>query len=120
MPYLGSVIEKGRDARHLWFALKKWDGDDPEEFFGGLASWAERRLRETELGAVTGRQKTNFVNMNPSTTNGIDPISNPEHTDPETSSDGDKRHPEEPHHENLSGWMSWVPARWPWGVTANP
>ena len=40
------VIEAGKDARHLWFALRDWRGDDPEGYFGDLGVWAERRMKE--------------------------------------------------------------------------
>ncbi|KAJ7126489.1 hypothetical protein C8R46DRAFT_59678 [Mycena filopes] len=40
------AIKAGKDARHLWFALKAWRGDDPEEYFGELGSWADRRWQE--------------------------------------------------------------------------
>ena len=40
------AIQAGRDARHLWFALRDWRGEDPEGFFGNLGTWAETRLRE--------------------------------------------------------------------------
>ncbi|KAF3310519.1 hypothetical protein TWF173_009406 [Orbilia oligospora] len=42
------AIQAGKDARHLWFALRNWRGDDPEEYFGDLGTWADRRM--TELG----------------------------------------------------------------------
>lgn len=48
-PYLKDAIETGRDARYLWFALKRWKGEDPERFFGELGSWAEARLREMSI-----------------------------------------------------------------------
>jgi hypothetical protein len=50
-PYFQRAIRAGKDARHLWFALKRWRGDDPEVFFGELGAWAERRLSEMGLGA---------------------------------------------------------------------
>lgn len=34
---------RGRDARHIWFALRYWRGDDREGYFGDLGAWAERR-----------------------------------------------------------------------------
>ena len=40
------VIRAGKDARHLWFALRDWRGDDPEAYFGELGDWAERRMKE--------------------------------------------------------------------------
>ncbi|KAI1178649.1 3-hydroxybutyryl-CoA dehydratase [Nemania sp. FL0916] len=41
-----SCIEAGKDARHLWFALRDWRGDDPEDYFGNLGAWAEERMKE--------------------------------------------------------------------------
>jgi hypothetical protein len=43
-PQYIEAIKAGKDARHIWFALKSWRGDDPEQYFGTLASWAEERL----------------------------------------------------------------------------
>ena len=41
------AIRAGKDARHLWFALRDWRGDDPKEYFGDLGAWAEnRKLRD--------------------------------------------------------------------------
>ncbi|KAL7939754.1 3-hydroxybutyryl-CoA dehydratase [Trichoderma chlorosporum] len=40
------VIRAGKDARHLWFALRDWRGDDPEGLFGDLGEWAEKRMKE--------------------------------------------------------------------------
>jgi hypothetical protein len=40
------AIKAGKDARHLWFALRDWRGDDPESYFGNLGAWAERRTKE--------------------------------------------------------------------------
>ncbi|EJP61249.1 3-hydroxybutyryl-CoA dehydratase [Beauveria bassiana ARSEF 2860] len=45
-PDYKSAIRAGKDARHLWFALRDWRGADPESYFGELGSWAERRMRE--------------------------------------------------------------------------
>ena len=45
------AIKAGKDARHLWFALRQWRGDDPEEYFGDLGAWAERRMKE--LGVIS-------------------------------------------------------------------
>lgn len=45
------AIKAGKDARHLWFALREWRGDDPEEYFGALEAWAERRMKE--LGVIS-------------------------------------------------------------------
>ncbi|KAJ3487605.1 hypothetical protein NLG97_g6378 [Lecanicillium saksenae] len=41
-----SAILAGKDARHLWFALRDWRGQDPEGYFGSLGDWAEKRLKE--------------------------------------------------------------------------
>jgi hypothetical protein len=43
-PQYIEAIKAGKDVRHIWFALKSWRGDDPEQYFGTLASWAEERL----------------------------------------------------------------------------
>ncbi|EPE06693.1 3-hydroxybutyryl- dehydratase [Ophiostoma piceae UAMH 11346] len=40
------AIMAAKDARHLWFALRDWRGDDPEEYFGALGAWAESRMQE--------------------------------------------------------------------------
>ncbi|SPQ25208.1 90fc60f7-ab2a-41f3-9cd9-02792d38161e [Thermothielavioides terrestris] len=40
------AIQAGKDARHLWFALRDWRGDDPEGYFGDLGAWAEKRMKE--------------------------------------------------------------------------
>ncbi|KIH93666.1 hypothetical protein SPBR_04244 [Sporothrix brasiliensis 5110] len=40
------AIQAGKDARHLWFALRDWRGDDPEKYFGDLGNWAEIRMKE--------------------------------------------------------------------------
>ncbi|KAH6968941.1 hypothetical protein DER45DRAFT_589472 [Fusarium avenaceum] len=45
-PDFERVTKAGKDARYLWFQLKRWRGDDPEEFFGELGAWAERRMAE--------------------------------------------------------------------------
>lgn len=50
-PYLKRVLNAGSDARRLWSTLKRWRGDNPEEFFGELGSWAEARM--SEMGADT-------------------------------------------------------------------
>lgn len=47
------TIQAGRDARHLWFALRDWRGDNPEEYFGALGTWAETRLRELNANEQT-------------------------------------------------------------------
>ncbi|KAJ6780650.1 hypothetical protein PWT90_01746 [Aphanocladium album] len=43
-----SAILAGKDARHLWFALRDWRGQDPEGYFGALGDWAEKRLKEVD------------------------------------------------------------------------
>lgn len=45
-PNYERAIQAGKDARHLWFALRDWRGDDPEGYFGDLGTWAERRMKE--------------------------------------------------------------------------
>ncbi|KAF2235559.1 hypothetical protein EV356DRAFT_523083 [Viridothelium virens] len=50
-PEYQSTIKAGRDARHLWFALRDWRGDDPEGYFGTLGTWAERRLGELTVNS---------------------------------------------------------------------
>ncbi|KAL9079297.1 MAG: hypothetical protein Q9157_001820 [Trypethelium eluteriae] len=50
-PEYQSTIKAGRDARHLWFALRDWRGDDPEGYFGTLGAWAERRLGELTVNS---------------------------------------------------------------------
>ncbi|KAG6017606.1 hypothetical protein E4U43_000739 [Claviceps pusilla] len=45
-PHFEHTIKMGKDARHLWFALRDWRGDDPEDYFGALGSWAEKRMSE--------------------------------------------------------------------------
>lgn len=49
-PYLEDMMETGKDARHLWLALKRWNGQDPEGFFGELGAWAEARMRWKDEG----------------------------------------------------------------------
>ncbi|KAK3290332.1 3-hydroxybutyryl-CoA dehydratase [Chaetomium fimeti] len=46
------AIRAGKDARHLWFALRDWRGEVPEDYFGNLGIWAEKRLKE--LGVSQG------------------------------------------------------------------
>jgi hypothetical protein len=46
------AVERGRDVRYLWFALRDWSGGNAEEFFGGLGEWAERRLAELGVEGV--------------------------------------------------------------------
>jgi len=48
-PNYERVIQAGKDARHFWFALREWRGDDPEGYIGSLGAWAERRMKA--LGA---------------------------------------------------------------------
>ncbi|KAH8164458.1 hypothetical protein CIB48_g3778 [Xylaria polymorpha] len=43
------TIRAGKDARHLWFALRDWRGDDPEDYFGDLGAWAEKRIKEISV-----------------------------------------------------------------------
>ncbi|KAJ9634519.1 hypothetical protein H2199_008976 [Coniosporium tulheliwenetii] len=38
-PEYERAIQAGKDARHLWFALRDWRGDDPEGYFGDLGAW---------------------------------------------------------------------------------
>lgn len=45
-PDYPNVIRAGKDVRHLWFSLRDWRGEDPEDFFGILGVWAETRMRE--------------------------------------------------------------------------
>ncbi|KAF1817608.1 hypothetical protein P152DRAFT_487427 [Eremomyces bilateralis CBS 781.70] len=40
------VINAGKDACHLWFALRDWRGRDLEGYFGNIGPWAERRVNE--------------------------------------------------------------------------
>ncbi|KAJ6512153.1 hypothetical protein C8R47DRAFT_963396 [Mycena vitilis] len=46
------AIKTGKHARHLWFALKSWRGDDPEGYFGKLGSWADNLWRELTAACV--------------------------------------------------------------------
>ncbi|XDG01790.1 hypothetical protein ABKA04_001405 [Annulohypoxylon sp. FPYF3050] len=43
------AIQTSKDARHLWFALRDWRGDDPEDYFGNLGAWAENRMKELDV-----------------------------------------------------------------------
>ncbi|TVY40114.1 hypothetical protein LSUB1_G003599 [Lachnellula subtilissima] len=43
------AIQAGKDARHLWFALREWRGDDSEGYFGDLGNWAEKRMKELRV-----------------------------------------------------------------------
>ncbi|KAG6830078.1 hypothetical protein H0H93_014141 [Arthromyces matolae] len=45
-PGYEDVIRAGKDARHLWFALQAWRGEDPEGYFGKLGTWAEKKLKD--------------------------------------------------------------------------
>ncbi|KAJ7475227.1 hypothetical protein B0H11DRAFT_1918200 [Mycena galericulata] len=45
-PHYIRAIKAGKDARHIWFALKSWRGEDPEQYFDQLGSWADIRFRE--------------------------------------------------------------------------
>ncbi|TVY93158.1 hypothetical protein LAWI1_G000863 [Lachnellula willkommii] len=52
VPDCERAIQAGKDARHLWFALRDWRGDDSEGYFGDLGHWAEKRMKE--LGVDDG------------------------------------------------------------------
>ncbi|TVY13603.1 hypothetical protein LARI1_G008175 [Lachnellula arida] len=52
VPDYERAVEAGKDARHLWFALRDWRGDDSEGYFGDLGHWAEKRMKE--LGVDDG------------------------------------------------------------------
>lgn len=54
-PNYRDTIRAGKDARHLWFALREWRGDDPEDYFGALGVWAEKRIEEQKLQAELDR-----------------------------------------------------------------
>ncbi|TAQ88372.1 hypothetical protein B7494_g3319 [Chlorociboria aeruginascens] len=43
------AIGAGKDVRYLWFALRDWHGGNSEEFFAGLGTWAEKRIRNSAL-----------------------------------------------------------------------
>ncbi|OBT95779.1 hypothetical protein VE01_06525 [Pseudogymnoascus verrucosus] len=43
------AIKAGKDARHLWFALRDWRGQDPEGYFGRLGDWAEARAKDLRV-----------------------------------------------------------------------
>ncbi|TVY69035.1 hypothetical protein LSUE1_G007357 [Lachnellula suecica] len=53
-PGYRSAIQAGKDARHIWFAMRDLRDEDPEEFYGGLGDWAEIRLKELGLGDDRG------------------------------------------------------------------
>ncbi|KAJ6779913.1 hypothetical protein PWT90_07828 [Aphanocladium album] len=48
-PDYEAAIRAGKDARHVWFALRDWRGQDPEAYFGKLGSWAETRIKELSV-----------------------------------------------------------------------
>jgi len=48
-PDYHTAIIEGRHARHLWYALRDWRGQEPEVYFGKLGTWAEERLKELAL-----------------------------------------------------------------------
>jgi hypothetical protein len=54
-PSYERAIQAGKDARHLWFALRDWRGDDPEGYFGDLGAWAERRMKELGVDLAMSR-----------------------------------------------------------------
>ncbi|KAJ7208051.1 hypothetical protein GGX14DRAFT_455343 [Mycena pura] len=43
------AIKAGRDARHIWSALKSWRGEDHEQHLGELIPWAEDRLAQVAI-----------------------------------------------------------------------
>ncbi|KAF9769959.1 hypothetical protein IL306_012539 [Fusarium sp. DS 682] len=49
-PEYKTAIQAGKDARSLWFALRRWRGDDPEDYFGALGAWTETRIKELAVG----------------------------------------------------------------------
>ncbi|KAF8850149.1 hypothetical protein BDZ45DRAFT_603270 [Acephala macrosclerotiorum] len=51
-PNYERIIQAGKDARHLWFALREWRADDPEGYFGNLGAWAERRVKELGIDSA--------------------------------------------------------------------
>lgn len=46
------VLRVGSDARKLWYTLKRWQGDDPEKFFGELGLWAAARVSDLVANTV--------------------------------------------------------------------
>lgn len=52
-PEYERAVRAGRDALHIWTVLKKWREEDPEEYFGGLGSWADQRLLEFDKGMTS-------------------------------------------------------------------
>ncbi|PUU77943.1 3-hydroxybutyryl-CoA dehydratase [Tuber borchii] len=54
-PNYKRAIEPGKDARHLWFALREWRDQDPEGYFGDLGAWAERRMKELGVDSSMSR-----------------------------------------------------------------
>lgn len=49
-PSYSRVIQAGKDARYLWFALQGWLAEPTEEYFGSLGVWAERKILAREEG----------------------------------------------------------------------
>ncbi|KAK4500572.1 hypothetical protein PRZ48_008761 [Zasmidium cellare] len=45
-PDYQKAVQAGIYARHLWFALRDWRGDDPEEYFRRLGAWADETMRK--------------------------------------------------------------------------
>ncbi|KAJ7746567.1 hypothetical protein B0H16DRAFT_1375768 [Mycena metata] len=45
-PEFISTVSAAKDARHVWFTLKAWRGNNPEGYFGDLGTWADRRYKE--------------------------------------------------------------------------
>ncbi|KAK3373628.1 3-hydroxybutyryl-CoA dehydratase [Lasiosphaeria ovina] len=45
------AIRAGKNARHLWYSLRDWRGEDPERYFGELGAWAERMMTEPGVQA---------------------------------------------------------------------
>ncbi|KAK5996713.1 hypothetical protein PT974_02053 [Cladobotryum mycophilum] len=43
------AIQAGKDARHLWFALRGWQNEEPEQFFSSLRIWAEQRMDALDI-----------------------------------------------------------------------
>lgn len=39
VPNYERAIQAGKDACHLWFALRDWRSDDPEGYSGDLGAW---------------------------------------------------------------------------------
>lgn len=51
-PNYERTIQVGKDARHLWFALREWRGDEPGRCFGDFGAWAERRMKDLGVDGV--------------------------------------------------------------------